>query len=72
MASMQKFRVRWETEVEATSPDDAAVKAMWLHKEGDDAAFVYEVKRISPPGKTTYTIDFYSGNVVEERVSRRG
>ena len=49
----QTFKVTWTIEIDAENPQQAAEKALALHRDPNSIATVFEVS----DGKDTYTVD---------------
>ena len=48
---MAEYLVRWEIELEADNPQDAAAQALDIHRDPDSIATVFDV--VDPDGETT-------------------
>ena len=44
---MAEFRVKWEMDIEADSPREAAEKALKIHRDPDSIATVFTTVRVS-------------------------
>ncbi len=48
---MAKYFVTWEMDIEADSPEEAAVKALYIHRDPESVATVFKVKGETEPAK---------------------
>lgn len=62
---MKSYRVRWEIDIEADSPEEAAQEALAIQRDEDSIATVFNVIDSTGHGKA-YTIDFLTGDITSE------
>lgn len=57
---MPEYRVTWDIDIEADSPEEAAKKALEIQRRPDSIATVFDVQRKLPDGRPdgySHTID---------------
>lgn len=58
-----RYLVKWEIDIDASSPREAAEKALEIQRDPEARAMVFEVtKRLGGPVVTTYEVDLSPTN----------
>ncbi len=59
------YLVKWEIEIEADSPEDAAHKALSIQRDENSTAVVFDVQVQGEKKSSPYRIDFMDGSVTK-------
>jgi hypothetical protein len=66
---MTQYCVRWEIELEADSPMDAAQEALRIHRDPESIATIFEVRDMDT--RVQYAIDVLEGTITTHTPGRR-
>ena len=55
MAEPRQYQVRWEIDIEADTPQEAAEEALHIQRDADSIATVFDAPTLRPERRPTWT-----------------